>query len=187
LKLPVGLEMATLFSVARAAGCCCLILAALQATAADNGSECQATGWNMNRELKAFATAPQSAAAGSAVASEPLLRVDTLYALRLRAQGDVQFVQTSGRAEKVATPMAGMARFTVLTSGSYRVTVDAPLWIDVVGAAGIIAPSDYRGWHECGVFRKSVDYTLEAGQTVTLQFSSAATDLVKVTIEPPTS
>ncbi len=165
-----------------------LVTAMLPANAADNGSACQATGWEMSRELKAFASAPQSAAAGNAAVNLPLLRVDTLYTLRLRPQGEVQFLQTSGRAEKVATPMAGMTRFSVPTSGSYRVTVDAPLWIDVVGPAGIIAPNDYHGWHECGVFRKSIEYTLEGGRDVTLQFSSAATDLVKVTIEAsPTS
>lgn len=145
---------------------------------------CQAAGWNMSRELKAFARPPQSVTAQASASNLPVLRADMLYSLRLRAQGDVHFVEPLARPGKAVTPMAGMARFTVPSPGLYRVTLDSPLWIDVVTARGVLAPTSYTGWHECSLFRKSVDYTLEAGQTITLQFSDAATDLVKVTIEP---
>jgi hypothetical protein len=151
---------------------------------ADGAASCQAAGWNMSRELTAFARPPQSVTAQASAANLPLLRADTLYALRLRAQGEVHFAEPPTRPGRAVTPMAGMARFTVPSPGVYRVTLDSPLWIDVVTAQGVLAPTTYTGWHDCSVFRKSVNYTLEAGQTVTLQFSDAATDLVKVTIEP---
>lgn len=167
-------------------GVSCLALTVMHAAvAAEPATTCQASGWDMSRELKAFGRPPQSEAAGSSVSNMPLLRLDTLYGLRLRTQSEVEFVQPPGKAPNGPTPMGGIIRFKVPTRGVYRVTLDSPLWIDVVTATGIIAPSAYTGWHECTVFRKSVDYTLEAGQTVALQFSGAATDLVKVTIEAP--
>jgi len=173
-------------SAARILGMCLLAQTVpYTAWAADTASSCQASGWDMSRELKAFAKPPLGAAAGIGSSSTPLLRLDTLYALRLSAQGDVRFVEPPGQAPKAATPMAGLMHFTVPSSGRYRVTVDAPLWIDVVAAEGIVAPSAYTGWHDCSVYRKSVDFMLDAGQSVTLQFSGAATDLVRVTLEPP--
>lgn len=153
-------------------------------TAANNTATCRASGWDMTREMKAFGHPPQNEGAGFSESKLPLLRPDTLYALRLHAQNDVRFVRPPGRPGKAVTPMGGMARFALSTSGSYRVTVDSPLWIDVVTPQGLIAPAAYTGWHDCSLFRKSVVFTLEAGQTATLQFSDAATDLVKVTIEP---
>jgi hypothetical protein len=152
----------------------------------NNMSTCQASGWDMNRELQAFGRPPQSVAAATGKAQLPTLRSDHLYAVRLHAQSDVHFVEPLSRPGKSVTPMGGMVQFTVPSSGSYRVTVDAPLWIDVVTAKGLIAPAAYTGWHECSLFRKSVVFTLDAGQAATLQLSDAATDLVKVTIESPT-
>ncbi len=178
--------MIALYRFMQIFGVCSLGLTIMHAAvAAEPATTCQASGWDMKRELKAFARAPQSESAGSSASTMPLLQLDTLYALRLRAQGEVEFVQPPSRAASGPTPMAGITRFKVPTRGVYRITLDSPLWIDVVTATGIIAPSAYTGWHECTVFRKSVDYTLEAGQTVALQFSGAATDLVKVTIEAP--
>jgi hypothetical protein len=170
---------------------CCLALLAMRGVGAADipvtATACQAPGWDMSRELKAFGLPPHALAAGTGASSAPLLRVDTLYAVRLRPQGEVQFPETPGRAAKAATPMAGIAQLKVRTSGVYRITLDSPLWIDVVTAEGTLAPKDYTGWHECSAFRKSVDFSLKAGHALTLQFSDAATDLVKVAIEPATA
>lgn len=180
--------MPTLLAGARHVALCGLLVAALPtwpaAEAADVTTDCQASGWDMRQELQTFAHAPSTMAAGNGVVPAPSLRLDTLYALRLHAQGDVRFAEPPGRAGKSATPMAGLARITVRRSGIYRITLDSPLWIDVVTPEGILAPTDYTGWHECSLFRKSVDFSLKAGHSVTLQFSDAATDLVKVAIEP---
>lgn len=180
--------MPTLWPTVRMVTLCGVIAASGQVSPAadlvDPTTNCQSPTWDMHRELKAFGTSPQSEAAGSGGPKSPLLLLDTLYALRLHPQGEVRFAEPPGRTVKSATPMAGMARITVRSSGSYRITLDSPLWIDVVTPEGILAPLDYTGWHECGVFRKSVVFSLKAGHAVALQFSDAATDLVKVAIEP---
>jgi hypothetical protein len=171
--------------------CCGFIAVSVQvATAADmvdHTTNCQSPGWDMRRELTAFGMEPLREAAADGAPKAPVLRLGTLYALRLHPQGEVRFAEPPGRGGKSTTPMAGMARITVRSSGLYRITLDSPLWIDVVTPEGILAPTDYTGWHECGVFRKSVVFSLKAGHAVALQFSDAATDLVKVVIEPAAS
>lgn len=164
------------------AGVLCTAYAA--ASRADDVSvACQSAGWDMTPELKAYAGDSSRVAAGGATWNTPVLWADTLYAVALRPQSDVHFVQESPNAPRAAASMAGLARFTVLTGGRYRVTVDTALWIDAVDATGIVAPSGYITWHECPLFRKSVDYQLQAGQTVVLQFSGATASLAKVTVE----
>jgi hypothetical protein len=76
-----------------------------------------------------------------------------------------------------------LTSFTVVGAAAYRITVDSPLWIDLVGPDGTIAPSAYTGWHDCRLFRKSVEYTLQAGQSYVLQLSEATPQLVRVVIE----
>jgi hypothetical protein len=137
----------------------------------------------MTRELKAYAGDASRVDAGGAAGNTPVFKADTLYAVALRPQGEVHFVQESPNAPRAAASMAGLARFTVLSGGRYRVTVDTALWIDAVAATGIVAPSAYITWHECPLFRKSVEYRLQAGQSVVLQFSGATASLAKVTVE----
>jgi hypothetical protein len=154
--------------------------------AADLTASCQAPGWDMGREVSAFKSTAENLPAGASSMDLPPLEIGTLYVLKLRPQSDVQFLQTTAKASLVQNPLAGMARFTVPTPGNYRVTVDSPLWIDIVAPGGTIPPARYNGWHECRLFRKTVEYTLRAGQMLVLQLSEATPELVRVVIEPGT-
>jgi hypothetical protein len=162
-----------------------LCAAGLQPSLADDDpASCQDSGWNMSREFKAYAGKASRLSAGDAVRNAPVVRSDTLYALTLRSQSDVHFVQESPNAPRVSASMAGLARFTVLTAGRYRVTVDTALWIDAVDATTIVAPSNYITWHRCPRYRKSVEYRWLTGQSIVLQFSGATATEARVTIEP---
>ena len=151
---------------------------------ATDRSSCQAPEWDMGRELSAFGTAATGAMAAPAQAKSPRLRVGHLYAIKLLPQTEVQFAQPPANGNETPGLFGGVLRFAAPKSGSYRVTVDVPLWIDVAAAA-VIAPSGFIGWHECPLFRKSVEYSLQAGQVLVLQLSRASTATVKMTIEPP--
>ena len=137
----------------------------------------------MTRELKAYAGAVSRVAAGDATWNIPVLWADTLYAVTLRAQSGVHFVQESPNAPRAPAAMAGLARFTVLGSGRYRLTVDTALWIDAVDATGIVAPAGYITWHQCPWYRKSIEYQLRASQSIVLQLSGASAALTRLTIE----
>lgn len=162
-----------------------LVLAMLGCAKADGiAAACQSPGWDMSRELVAFRGPARAARAGANAADLPTIELGRLYALQLQPQSTVQFVQPPQKPARVQGPTAGLARFSVRTGGKYRITVDAPLWIDVVAPAGIVQSSDFNGWHACALFRKSVEYTLQAGRPFVLQLSGASAAAVKVAIEP---
>ena len=77
---------------------------------------------------------------------------------------------------------AGLARLAVTADGTYRVTVDLPAWIDVVSGAGLVGSSSFRGWHDCRVFKKSVEFALPARESLILQVSGARADAVKLVV-----
>jgi hypothetical protein len=160
-----------------------MLACARWAGAEDVTQTCQTDGWDMTREIAAFHGSTPSVAAGTTATNARTLTAGALATLSLKPQGDIQFAAPPERPAKVPVPLAGLAQFKVATAGRYRITVDAPLWLDAVSGSAIIPSGTFNGWHQCPLFRKTVEYTLQAGQVVVLQFSGAATDLVKVLIE----
>ena len=152
--------------------------------AEDLSASCQSPGWDMGGEISAFKSTAENVASGSAVGALPPLESGVLYVLKLRRQTEVAYLQVSNKKSLVQSPLGGMTSFAVDKPGLYRITVDSPLWIDVVGPAGTIAPSAFMGWHDCRLFRKSVEYTLPGPETYVLQLSEATPELVRVVIEP---
>ncbi|MGA2779618.1 MAG: hypothetical protein ABSF94_18855 [Steroidobacteraceae bacterium] len=155
-----------------------------RAAAQDLGASCQAPDWNMAAEVATFKSTAENVPAGGAVGSLPPLELGVLYVLKLRPQTEVSYLQASNKKSLVQAPLGGLTSFAVAKPGVYRITVDSPLWIDVVGPAGTIAPSAFTGWHDCRLFRKSVEYTLPGPESYVLQFSEATPELVRVVIEP---
>jgi hypothetical protein len=153
------------------------------AAAQDVSKSCQTSGWEMSREIAAFRGSVPSVAAGTTAKDARALTAGVLAELTLEPQGGIQFAAPPERPAKVPMPLAGLAQFKVPTTGHYRVTVDVPLWLDAVSASAIIPSGTFNGWHECPLFRKTVEYPLQAGQVVVLQFSGAASAVVKVLIE----
>lgn len=143
---------------------------------------CRAAAWNMDREIGLFAGVPARAMAGEAIQDAPVLEVGRLYALQLVPQVRVQFAQHPGKDERADNSSAGLARLAVTADGTYRVTVDLPAWIDVVSGAGLVGSSSFRGWHECRVFKKSVEFALPARESLILQVSGARADAVKLVV-----
>ena len=162
-----------------------MLLAMIGAAKADDiAAACQSSGWDMSRELTAFRGTARDTRGGSKATDMPTIELGRLYALQLQPQSSVQFLRPPQKPAKVQAPAAGMVRFSVTGAGKYRITVDAPLWIDVVAPTGIVPSEDFNGWHACALFRKSVDYTLQAGQSFVVQLSGASAAAVKIDIEP---
>lgn len=149
----------------------------------DLTASCRAAGWDMTDEISAFKTTAENVPAGASASGLPPLEVGVLYVVKLRPQSEVAYLQISGKKSLVEKPLGGLAAFKIANTGKYRITVDSPLWIDVVGPDGTLAPAAYTGWHECRLFRKSVEYSLQAGQSYVLQLSEATPELVRVAIE----
>jgi hypothetical protein len=158
-------------------------LTAGRARAQDPADSCRANGWDMSGEIAAFKSTAENLPAAVGQFNLPPLELGVLYVLKLSPQTSVQYPQVSTKKSLVHNPLGGLATLTVPADGQYRITVDSPLWIDVVGPDGTIAPSAYTGWHECRLFRKSIEYSLPGGKPLILQLSEATPELIRIVIE----
>ena len=153
------------------------------ASAEQNRDACQAPGWDTHAELALFGGEAAGTGAGGSVDTAPMLELNRLYNLKLYLAGEVRFAQDPPKAKVAEGSRGGVIRFAVPARGIYRITVDVPVWIDVVSATdGVVNPLDFRGWHACENFRKSLQYALNSQQTVTLQISGAQVDGIKIVI-----
>ena len=161
-----------------------LLLASMTAQADDIAAACQEPGWDMSREILAFRVLGMAMEAGSEARAAPAIQIGRVYALRLKPQETVKFARTPQKFSQQQGAVAGLAQLAVSSSGKYRITSDAPLWIDIVAPSGTLQASEFNGWHQCGLFRKSLIYSFSAGQPLVLQLSGGSAPVVKVAIEP---
>ena len=99
-------------------------------------------------------------------------------------QEHVSFAISPGKKNPSAGAYAGLAALRVSQPGSYRISLDLPLWIDVVSNGALLTAKDFQGQHDCDAPHKIVEFDLEGAQTFLLQLSSASTDSVQLTITP---
>jgi hypothetical protein len=138
--------------------------------------------WDVRKERALFAETPTALAAGHDDASAPVVVPNRLYSLRLVAQDHVAFLVPPAAKMPIPGAYAGLATLSVAVPGSYRIAVDLPFWIDVVSHGALVKASDYQGQHSCNAPHKIVQFDLAGAQPFVLQFSSAATDSVLLTI-----
>lgn len=143
---------------------------------------CAAFGWDVAHERALFAQPAASLAAGADSASAPLLLPERLYALQLQPQARVSFVTAPGTNKTAQGAYAGLAGLQIKTPGTYRVAVDAPLWIDVVADGGLMSAKAFRGAPGCDGPHKIVVFAFPVARQLTLQFSNAASGSVRVSI-----
>jgi hypothetical protein len=138
--------------------------------------------WDVRKERALFAGTPELLTAGRTEASAPVVVPNRLYSLQLVAQDQVAFLVPSAAKMRIPTAYAGLATLKIGVPGSYRIAVDLPFWIDVVSHGAFVRASDYQGQHSCSAPHKIVQFDLAGVQPFVLQFSSAATDTVLLTI-----
>ncbi len=143
---------------------------------------CAAFSWNIAHERALFATAPQALNAGRDAASTPPLEPDRLYDLQLAPQGQVAWVLPPGKKSIPEQGFAGMARLRLPQPGTYRISVDQSLWIDIVADGQMIESVDFQGRAGCIAPHKIVQYTLPAGRELVLQLSAAGGPRARLTI-----
>jgi hypothetical protein len=160
--------------------CMILLVAALPIARADDA--CTDFKWDVSKERSLFATAPTPITAGTDAKTAPTVLPNKLYQIQLASQAGVKFALEPARKSRADSDHAGVATLKVPANGSYRISMDAPLWIDVVSNAALVSAKDFQGQHDCKAPHKIVEFELAAGQTVTLQFSSSAADSVRMTV-----
>jgi hypothetical protein len=158
--------------------------AALPALADD---ACVDFKWDVSKERALFAGTPESLTAGKDPKSAATIVPNRLYRLQLLSQDQVTFAASPGKKAAVTPAYAGLATLKVPSSGSYRVAVDLPIWIDVTWKGTLVPAKDFEGQHACNAPHKIVEFDLAAAQPLVLQLSNAASGniLMTVTASPP--
>lgn len=156
------------------------LLCALPARAAED--PCAAFTWDVHHERELFAKAAEALVGGHASAAAPDVKVDRLYELTLAKQSEVSFVTKPGKAALGDGDYAALVHLTVPADGTWRISLDSKVWVDVLAGAGAIASSDFQGRPGCSAPHKIVEFVLPAGKLLTLQISSASAPKVKLSV-----
>jgi hypothetical protein len=106
-----------------------------------------------------------------------------LYSIQLTVQDGVNF-PVSPAKKTAAAGYAGLLALKISAPGSYRISVDLPLWIDMVSNGQLVAASDFQGQHGCAAPHKIVQFDLAGAQRLFLQLSSAKSETVLLTVTP---
>ena len=169
-------------AIAILTSCCALLLAAADAHATE---ECGGLKWDVSTEHALFIGRAARLRSGAHAAAAPELRSNRLYELLLAPEGRVTFAAAPGNTRGYRGPgdgtFAGIAKFTIATDGTYRVSGDLPFWIDVVDAGTLVRSKDFDARRGC-VPQKIVEYDLRAGRPLILQVSAAPSKTVHVSI-----
>lgn len=146
--------------------------------------DCSAFTWDMTRELALFGTAAVQLTSADNVASAPQIEVNTLYSVDLQPLGQVAFPHALGKPFPPESSSGGMLKLRLNTAGYYRISIDAPLWIDVLAANDVIASTGFQGRQPCRLIHKSVAWSLPAGVELIVQLAGAARDRMHLAVTP---
>src|ERR1700733_5192976 len=159
-----------------------LLLGLAAGSSAAQEDPCAKFSWNIERERALFASAPEAVTAGRDAATTPLLAPARLYQVQLAPQDHVALALPPGKPPKADGTYAGMARLPLQQPGTYRISVDQSLWIDVVADGKMLDSADFQGRSGCMTPHKIVQYALPAARDLVLQLSGAANAGARVTI-----
>jgi molybdate transport system substrate-binding protein len=145
-------------------------------------SGCSRFAFDLSRELTLLRGTATTVAAGKSSDDAAVLEPGKAYRVALADQGTVRFAATPGRPTAAAGAHAGVLRLASLTSGTVRVTLNQPAWIDLVSGKKVLDASRHTGSHDCRFIRKSVEFAVERGVPLALQLSGSAADAVTLAI-----
>jgi hypothetical protein len=164
--------------------CCSIVVATAFAAAAPALADesCVDFKWDVSQERALFAASATPVAAAADPKSAPVLLLNHLYELKLAKQEQVTFAVTPGKKSPRPGSYGGLVSFKIPVSGSYRVAIDMPFWIDVVSDGALVAANDFQAQHGCSSPHKIVQFDLLGTRPFFLQLSNAAPDSVRLTI-----
>ena len=164
--------------------CGLIVLATVFAAAAPALADdaCVDFKWDVSQERVLFAGPATPVTAAADPKSAPTLQLNHLYELKLSKQEQVSFAVTPAKKSPRDGSHGGLVTFKIPASGSYRVAIDMPFWIDVVSNGALVAADDFQGQHGCPSPHKIVQFDLLGSRPFFLQLSNAAPDSVRLTV-----
>jgi hypothetical protein len=110
------------------------------------------------------------------------LLANRLYTLQLAAQPSVKFAVPPSKKVPIEGGYAAVANLLVSAASVYRVSGDSAFWIDVIAAGNLLESKDYQGRIGCSSPHKIVEFELPASVPILLEFSSAGSREIRVSI-----
>jgi hypothetical protein len=159
-----------------------LVLALACAATPSLADDCLDFKWDVSKERALFAANAQILKAGKDVGSAPTVVPDRLFKLTLTPQEQVSFSAAPARKAAASGAYAGLVALKLPATGSYRIALDLPFWIDVVSNGALVPAKDFEGQHACAAPHKIVEFELSGSQSYIVQLSGAAGDTVQVTV-----
>jgi hypothetical protein len=143
---------------------------------------CTGFKWDVSKEVALFASTPVAQPAGKDGATTTVVVPNRLYELQLKPQTEVAFSVPPGKKMPDAGTYAGIVGLKIPSSGSYRISLDLGLWVDVSANSKLVPARDYEGQHSCGAPHKIVVFDLDSHQPLLLQFSAGTKPTVRLTV-----
>lgn len=147
--------------------------------AAQDASGCARFKWPVDRERSAFGTPGLQVVE----AGKPLPGIMDPAIVRLKPLAEAGFERPPGRKPKDGTFGVAIRTPPLAVSGTYQVTISDDAWIDVIQNGRELRSFGVSAERDCPNVRKSVRFSLGAGQA-TVQISGAAADSIKVDLLP---
>lgn len=155
---------------------------ALGAHTAHADASCTDFHWDVAKERAVFATAPTALAAGVDAKLAPTIRLNQLVRLKLAPVSKVTYQVQPGRGVPNDGGHAGLFVLKVPADGEYRISLDVPVWVDVVSAGALLTPTDYQGQQDCPAPHKIVVWDLKGNSPLVLQVSATTADTVSLAV-----
>ena len=146
---------------------------------AQDVSGCAKFKWPVDRERAAFGTPGLQAIDPG----KPLPGIMDPAIVKLKPVAEAGFERPPGHQPKAGTFGAVLKTPPIAVPGSYQVTLSDEAWIDVIQDGHEVRSTAFSGAQGCPDVRKSVRFSLVAGQA-TVQISGAAADSIKVDVLP---
>jgi hypothetical protein len=165
----------------RASVCALLVVGLLYPALAQAAepSGCDKFKWPIAHEQSAV-SAPQIAR----IESGAVLKLDAAASLRLSPFAETKFEMPPERAPKTSPSYAGVIKLDAPgAAGTYKVTISAEGWIDVIQDGHFIKPTAFSGATDCQGVRKSVKFPIEA-KPITIQLSNAPAPDISLIVSP---
>ena len=141
---------------------CAVLLSLALPAFAQEPVGCDKFKWSLDNE-RALLSNPSAVASGT----ELKQALSTAVLLKLVPMGDAKLPTPPSRVAKSADAYAGFVHVPgVLKAGTYRVTLSAGAWVDVVQDGQTLNASEFSGATGCSGVRKSVKFVLSTSPLV---------------------
>jgi hypothetical protein len=135
-------------------------------------SDCPNTSWQLTQEVALFKGTATAIPGGVTVTGAPRVQFDKLYKVELIPAERVALAASSKPSQRHDVS-AGILAVDVVESGTYRVSMDGPFWVEAIGPDGPITSSGFQGHQVCSSIHKVVEFPLRPGR-ISLQISGAS-------------